>query len=272
MLAAFSFLTILGRGTAPAPRAVPYFPLVGLVVGAGVGYAWFGALHWWPPLVAAAVAVAVDALLTGLLHLDGLADSGDGLIAPMTRQKRLAAMRDPGIGAFGVVSVALVLLLRVAAITALGEIALGRTGPVWIAHSELGAAGALDGASSLVALLASWRGPLLFAALWCLSRAMIAAIMTALPYARGNDGLASGFRSARSRTLGFVALIAGGVIASALMNVATGHQLAPLLAAVGGAVLVSGTAAVRIGGFTGDTLGASVVLAETFGLLAVAAL
>ena len=56
-------------------------------------------------LLAALIAVGVDALLTGMLHLDGLADSGDGLVPPLPRARRLAVMADPAVGAFGLASV-----------------------------------------------------------------------------------------------------------------------------------------------------------------------
>lgn len=69
----------------------------------------------WPPLVAAALTVAVGLALTGLLHLDGLIDSADSLLAPMPCDRRLAVMCEPTIGAFGVVAAVAVCLLRFSA-------------------------------------------------------------------------------------------------------------------------------------------------------------
>jgi len=80
MRRAFSFLTVLGRGTAPDGATLRWFPVVGLVLGAAVGGVWWGADRVLPPLVAAGVVVLVDLALTGMLHVDGLADSADGLL------------------------------------------------------------------------------------------------------------------------------------------------------------------------------------------------
>src|SRR5690348_15479948 len=99
MRAAFGFLTILGRRTAPpTPNALLWFPVVGAAVGVAVGGTWDGAAQVWPPVVAAALALAVDATVTGFLHLDGLADSGDGLLPPMPAESRLDVMADARVG------------------------------------------------------------------------------------------------------------------------------------------------------------------------------
>lgn len=246
MLAALSFLTIVGRGRMPGPGSLPYFPIVGLVVGALVGYTMVGALALWPPLVAAVLAVAVDALITGMLHLDGLTDSGDGLIAPMPRERRLEVMRDPRAGAFGVTTLVIVLLLRVAALT--------------------------SSAPQTPGLFADWRGPAVVAAIWGLSRALMAATMTIAPYARTGGGLASVFRSDRARALGAAALAIGVACAVLLAELAAPQWVTPLVVTVVAFAAVQALAIVRLGGFTGDTLGAAGVVAETAGLLAVAAL
>ena len=77
VVAALGFLTTLGRPVRPSPRRC-VVPVVGAVVGGAVGLVWWGAEEIWPPLVAAALAAA-DLALTGLLHVDGTADSADGL-------------------------------------------------------------------------------------------------------------------------------------------------------------------------------------------------
>ena len=113
---AWALLTTVG-GAAPVHRRAPlWFGPVGLVLGAVLGALWRGAGALAPPLVVAVVVVAVDAGLTGMLHLDGLADCGDGLVAPMDRDRRLAVMRAPEVGAFGVVAVVVVVALRIAAL------------------------------------------------------------------------------------------------------------------------------------------------------------
>jgi len=112
---AFALLTTLGRRRGRAGRlhagALPWFPLVGAVLGAAAGLVWWAGNHVWPPAVAAAVTAAVGVALTGALHFDGLADAADGLLPHAERERRLTIMRDPGVGAFAVVAVALALLL-----------------------------------------------------------------------------------------------------------------------------------------------------------------
>lgn len=100
-------------------RAGVWFPAVGLLIGALlVGAAW--GLNWlFPPMASAVLVVALWAALTGALHLDGLADCGDGLLPPVRRERRLEIMRDSRVGAFGVTVLVLVLLLKVAALASL---------------------------------------------------------------------------------------------------------------------------------------------------------
>ncbi|MCS6911473.1 MAG: adenosylcobinamide-GDP ribazoletransferase, partial [Anaerolineales bacterium] len=72
-----------------------------------------------PPLLVAALTVALWTLLTGGLHLDGLADCCDGLLAATTPERRLDILRDPHLGAFGAIGLTLFLLAKVAAVSAL---------------------------------------------------------------------------------------------------------------------------------------------------------
>ncbi len=100
-------------------RAAPWFPLVGLGIGALLAGAAWAAGWLFPPAVTAVLVVALWAALTGALHLDGLADCGDGLLPPVSRERRLEIMRDPRVGAFGVTVLVLVLLLKAAALASL---------------------------------------------------------------------------------------------------------------------------------------------------------
>src|SRR4029079_14457282 len=77
---------------------------------------WGGAGSWFPPLVAAALVVAADLALTGMLHLDGTGDGAGGLLPHLSRERRLAVMATPDVGAFGVGVAALSLLLRTVAL------------------------------------------------------------------------------------------------------------------------------------------------------------
>lgn len=224
MRAAFAFLTVLGRATAPDRRAPTWFPVVGAVVGGAVGLVWWGAGEWWPPAVAAALAVTADLALTGMLHLDGLADAADGLLPPLPRERRLAVMAAPDTGAFALGTVAVVLLLRV---TALGSI---------------------DATGGCVAALV---------ALWVTSRAMMAIVLGVVPYV--GRGAAEGFVGART-----------SIPVLAVLVVAPVHPVAVVACAVAFALVVL-FARHRVGGFTGDVLGAAGLVAETVGLLVLAA-
>jgi adenosylcobinamide-GDP ribazoletransferase len=227
-----AFLTVVGGAAAPGPAAVPWFPVVGATVGLAVGGAWWGAAQVWPRPVAAAIAVAVDLALTGLLHVDGLCDSADGLLPPMGRERRLDVMRSPGAGAFGVATVAAVLLLRWASLAAIAP------------------------------------APLLVAGLWAGSRTCMAAAMAAVPYAR-TSGLASSFSS--TRAAGWALAVGAPLSVVLVMAWRAGPGATALGAAVAGAAAVVWLARRRIGGYTGDVLGAAGMVAETVGLLVAAA-
>ena len=105
----------------PLGRAVRAFPIVGAMIGlfAGIVYA-IGAGIGLPDIVAAVLAVGAVALVTGALHEDGLADMADGLGGGKTRERKLAIMRDSRIGAYGVITLVVVLAAKVGAIADLG--------------------------------------------------------------------------------------------------------------------------------------------------------
>lgn len=119
-LAALSFLTKI-----PVPghyritstglvQGVAYFPLIGAILG---GILWLFANLWhflfgFPSLPAAALLLALWVFITGGLHLDGLADTFDGLAGGATREDRLRIMKDVATGSFGLVAVVLTLLLK----------------------------------------------------------------------------------------------------------------------------------------------------------------
>ena len=121
-LAALRFLTILPVPGPPTTAAhlgvaLPYFPVIGLLLGLLVG-ATDSLLHpWLPAQVTAALDLAMLALVTGALHLDGLADSADGLFHPGGPERRLAIMRDSRVGGYGVVTVVFVVLVQYAALS-----------------------------------------------------------------------------------------------------------------------------------------------------------
>jgi len=229
---AAAFLTPFGGAAEPTPDALGWFPVVGAVVGAGVGLCWWGAAQLWPRAVAAVVAVAADLVFTGMLHFDGVCDAADGLLAPLPAERRLAVMAEPGVGAFGVVVA--------------GALLIGR----W------------------AALAATRPAVLLPAALWCASRTQMALVVCAVPYARREGGLASAFAGRTS--LGALPLGLAGAVALGLVWRPVAGPVA-VGAGAAAAAAVMALAWRRIGGFTGDVLGAAGVVGETVGLLVAAA-
>jgi adenosylcobinamide-GDP ribazoletransferase len=227
-----AFLTPLGGAAVPDARTLGWFPAAGAVIGAVVGLVWWGADELWTPLVAASIAVLADLIVTGLLHTDGVADTADGLLPQVSRERRLEIMADPAVGAYGVVAVVVVLGVRVATLAALEP------------------------------------DVLLLAALWCASRTAMAVVARALPYAR-SDGLAAAFLG------GPVAPVAASGAALSIVLAVLGERPAIALVGVGcvatGAALVAVAARRRLGGFTGDVLGAAGVVGETVALVAMAA-
>ena len=100
-------------------RASLWYPFVGLIIGALTWLVWKGTMLVFPPLMAAALTLAVWVVLTGGLHLDGLADCCDGLFVGAPKERRLEIMKDPHVGAFGVIGLVLVLLLKATALATL---------------------------------------------------------------------------------------------------------------------------------------------------------
>ena len=98
---------------------VRHFPLVGLLVGSIGGAVLWAAGSLWTPLVAAILAVATTALVTGAFHEDGLADTFDGLGGSVGRARALEIMKDSRIGSYGALALMLVTALRVAGLAAL---------------------------------------------------------------------------------------------------------------------------------------------------------
>lgn len=100
-------------------RASVWYPFVGLVIGGLVWLSWEAAMFIFPSLVAGIIALIVWVALTGGLHLDGLADCCDGLLASTSVERRLEIMKDPHVGAFGVIGLILVLILKAATLASL---------------------------------------------------------------------------------------------------------------------------------------------------------
>ena len=224
-------------------RAGAWFPLVGALVGA-VGLAvWWAADALAGPLVAAVAAVLATVIVTGAMHEDGLADTADGLWGGSTRERRLEIMRDSRLGTYGALALAGDLLLRVALLATAGS-----------AGSGLGSAAFTDVARVLLAGHVVGRAAPLVLAAW-------------LPQARA-DG--QGGRLGRLR-VGDAVVAAVTVLVVTVL--ATGWWAPVVLAAAAVPVLgLRRAARRRIGGVTGDVLGAGVALTNLAVAIAVVAL
>jgi len=112
---AVGFLTVLpvGPGASFRPeRMSGFFPVVGLLLGLIVAGVDILARFLWPDPLAALVVVLAWIVLTGALHVDGLADAGDGLFSHRSREQILAIMKDSRVGVMGVVCLAGILGLK----------------------------------------------------------------------------------------------------------------------------------------------------------------
>jgi adenosylcobinamide-GDP ribazoletransferase len=229
---AVQFLTRL-----PVPRDLPFsearlteatkfFPLVGLMIGLiGAGVLWAASLVF-PLPVAVLLSTVATIAATGAFHEDGLADAADGLGGGLTRERAMEIMRDSRIGTYGAVTLGLTLALKVAALASL---------PPMVA----------------LPLIALGHG---------ISRYAPVAVVFCATYARDEGAK-------------FVAptISAGGhalaAVTAALLVAALVWAIGPaaLVGVVGGVILALGMARIylrKLGGFTGDCLGATQQMAE----------
>lgn len=214
-------------------RATWAFPLVGLVIGGIAAFTGWMALALGMPVAATAgLILAVQIAVTGAMHEDGLGDTFDGLWGGWTRERRLAIMKDSAIGTYGVLALILSLGLRWVALTALIPLGLGVVVAVAI-----------------------------------LSRGIMPVIMTALPPAR-ETGLSRSVGAPEPKT---AALALGLGVILAVVFAGSGIVL-PIVVAYGAVFGLAQIARAKIGGQTGDILGAAQQIAEITGLLVLASL
>jgi adenosylcobinamide-GDP ribazoletransferase len=238
--AAMAFFTTLpadprGRGNWRLADSAWAFPLVGAGIGAVTALAFLLAqLLGLGSLPAAVLALLAGVTITGALHEDGLADTADGLFGGRDHEARLAIMRDSRQGSFGVLTIVLSVLLRAAALAAIGD-------AIYVA----------------LALIAAHAA----------SRAALPAVMWWLPTARADGlgataGVPSSGGSAAAAAIGVAVALAAlgpvrGVIALGLTVLAV--------------VTLAGFAQRQVGGYTGDVLGAFQQVGEIVMLLAASA-
>jgi len=238
LLLAARYLTIVplaDPGTTPREalgRAAGWFPVVGAVLGLGLGATDWLTTRLFPSLLAALLTVTVWKFFTGGLHLDGLADCLDGLMGH-DRERRLAIMRDSRIGTFGAVGLILVLLLEIVAVADLPQ-------------------------------LVRWRVLVLAPAV---ARATPALLARLFRPARA-DGQGAAFVAGVGWPQATLAFLVAALVAVVVLGLP--GLLAAVLALLA-AVAVAGLIARRLGGITGDVFGAAVESAELVAALAMVA-
>ncbi|MED5430986.1 MAG: adenosylcobinamide-GDP ribazoletransferase [Pseudomonadota bacterium] len=207
-----------------------YFPLVGLLLGGLYAGLYTLLAGFWSPLVCVLLVLGFHLWITGAFHEDGMADCADGLGGAYTVARRLEIMKDSRIGTYGAAALGLTLALKVALLT--------DTQLVWLAL--------------LLTPAISRLTPL------CLMRALV---YVSDPDTSKSKPVAEGFSGQR------LGVAVAGVAALALV---AGVALEALVAVVS-VVLVWGVMLRRsLGGYTGDALGASVILSELVFLLMLA--
>jgi adenosylcobinamide-GDP ribazoletransferase len=236
-LAACRYLTAVPLPRASDPSdlgpAAGWFPPIGFALGGILALAGLGADVILPPTVAAVVLVALWAALTGGLHLDGLGDALDGLGGAFDREEALRLMRTGGIGAYGAAGIVLVLALKMAVLGNLPQDLL-------------------------------WRGLVLAPGL---GRAAPLLLARLCPPAR-TDGAGQAFAlGVRAPALA----IAGVVSIVAAVGLLGTWGIVPLLATAIGAAVFAVYLRWRLGGLTGDCLGALVEATEALVLLVLVA-
>ncbi|MFZ4625207.1 MAG: adenosylcobinamide-GDP ribazoletransferase [Rhodoferax sp.] len=255
----FTRIPVTGRladwvGFSPAMlrASAGHFPGVGVLVGGLVAVFTYGLLTLLPPtgsapLVAAALGTVLGVLLTGAFHEDGLADVADGLGGSLDRQRALEIMKDSRVGAFGAIAVVLALLCKVALLAMLGDVSapllaaallaahvVSRTWPlltIWL----LPHVGDLAGSKSKPLADQIGKAALLTGFIWCF---MALALMA---YAQH----ATEFILINLTPEGLLQAFASGLLATALAWAALARWFWQ-----------------RLGGFTGDCLGATQQVCE----------
>ena len=211
-------------------RAMAWFSVVGLVLGAILALVDAGLRAIFPPAVGAALLLAIWVALTGALHLDGFLDCCDGLLVAKVPEKRLEILRDTRVGAFAVVGGICLLLLKFAALL------------------ELPAGYRL---AALLVIPALTRAAMVYAA-------------RAYPYARSESGLGQLFREELSWREVIVAAVVAVATAGLVLGV-VGLALALCVWLM--TVVVAWWVQRRIPGLTGDVYGAINELTEVGALL-----
>lgn len=210
-----------------------WFPVAGLVIGLMTGLCWLLLVQLVPPVIAAGLTLGLGVMITGGLHEDGFADCADGLGGGATRERALEIMRDSRIGAYGAIAIVFSIALRWAALSTLGP---------W---------------SGFFALLIAHG----------VSRAAITLPLALSTYAR-QEGLGKSVADGISRDT--LLLVLGIALLLAFLGAFLKGLIAAVLALTAGWLFMKRLEA-RLGGYTGDGLGAIQQIGEITVLIVLAA-
>ncbi|WP_073251846.1 adenosylcobinamide-GDP ribazoletransferase [Shimia gijangensis] len=223
-LALLTRLPIRANFTRGAAAAWAY-PLAGVATAVLAALPTGAALAFGvPPLLAALIWIATHVIVTGAMHEDGLADSADGLWGGWDRSRRLEIMKDSHIGSYGVIALCLSLAAR------------------WVAVG-------------MILQSPQWFWALV--AVDMLSRAAMPVLMAALPHAR-DTGLSHAQGRPSKQTAGAAVFLA--IVASVLLT--GSHAMSLIVVALAVSLATASIAKSKIGGQTGDILGATQQLVE----------
>ncbi len=234
----------VGHSAQQLDQAARYLPLVGALVGTIAAAALWLSAQMLPLSLAIGLSMVAGILVTGAFHEDGLSDFADGMGGGHSKEKALAIMKDSRVGAYGVIALVLVLLLKFEALVALCD-----------EHSLTLAAATLIAAHAI-------------------SRFMAASLMFTQSYVRDDDS-ARAKPAAQQMGIASIAIALLTAVATLAILYAAGTYLVAVLVAFGAAMLMRAWLAwrlkKRLGGYTGDCLGAVQQLSELafyLGLLA----
>lgn len=227
-------------------KSMKFFPVVGIVIGAILYLTYFiGAKFIMSSYLLAAIVVTVEVILTGALHLDGLADTFDGIFSYRSKQKMLEIMKDSRLGTNGGIALVLYFALKIFLIAGINDMNLGVIGNIIGVKNSVGAV-------LLVSPVLARINPVLNCAV--------------SPYAR-SSGSAKEFVDNTDKT-GLLTACAIGLLFSTVMGAGVLKVLNPLhILNITAIVMALGLYFAKlmerkIGGITGDTLGAILELSE----------
>lgn len=218
------------------PRSAKYMPLVGALIGVVVGAILLVSAMFFPAPLPIVIALSASILVTGGLHEDGLADTADAFGGGATRERCLEIMKDSRIGTYGTLALIMTLALK--------GIALAEVDPI----------------SAARAVIAGYAGARLAAVL----------ALAILPYAGGEIAKVS--RTTSQMTAGEIVVAIASALIVGFFTVGGVVLAVATLMALAAAAVLAWIAHRKIGGYTGDVLGAVEQVYETTFLIFAAAI